>query len=366
MARKIQQRTAAPEVKGSSGKRILALAIMAAGIAGLMLLASNMLTDKQEMVSVMRLTTSKLAGSQLTLADIEECQIPKSVYEHLGTITYKDADGKDHTEQIYIPYSQLGSIIDLNPDDDDQGFVVASYMANYKKIGSILTSYDLTNQLEQQSPWLANMKDDEELFTMELDVSSVDIRYLYPGSRLRARLVNEVPTDVVGELRKQIAADEAANSDVLVRDSTYQYDEDIAVAIEESEARNTVPVSEVVIEDIIVNDMTNADGESIYDLYMSLLKLPINQRVTYLQTTMGDNKTSLEWRERVTPVSVTFILDRESATRLTEYEKSGGTIKYTILKDDPNSEGGQLMSQFIELSNQINTEIGTTTSVTAQ
>lgn len=359
MAAKIKTQSTAPSVKGSSGKRILTLIIMAAGIAGLMLLASYMLTDKQEMVSVIRLTSSKLAGSQLTLADVEECQIPRSVYDQLGTITYTDSDGNSKSEQIYIPYSQLGSIIDLNPEDDDQGFVIASYLANYKKIGSILTSYDLTDQLESQSPWLASMKDDEELFTMELDTSTLDVRYLFPGSRLRARLVNDVPTDVVSSLRDQIKKDEAAHGDDIVRDSTYQYDEDIAKAIEESESRTSVPVSEVVIENIVVNDMTNAAGESIYDLYMSLLKLPINERTAYLETTLGDNETALEWRERVTPTSVTFILDRESATRLTEYENSGGTIKYTILKDDPDSEGGQLMSQFIELSNQINTSLGT-------
>ncbi len=361
MAAKIKTQSTAPSVKGSSGKRILTLIIMAAGIAGLMLLASYMLTDKQEMVSVIRLTTSKLAGSQLSLADVEECKIPRSVYDQLGTITYQDSEGNTKSEQIYIPYSQLGSIIDLNPEDDAQGFVVASYLANYKKIGSILTNYDLTNQLEQQSPWLATMEEDDELFTMELDTSTVDIRYLFPGSRLRARLVNEVPTDVVATLRDQIKKDEAAHKDEIVRDSTFQYNEDITQALESSEARVNVPVSEVVIENIIVNDMTNAAGESIYDLYMSLLKLPINQRMVYLQTTMGDNQVALEWRERVTPTSVTFILDRESATRLTEYEKSGGTIKYTILKDDPNSEGGQLMSQFIELSNQINTSTGVAT-----
>lgn len=362
MARKIQQKATAPDVKGSTGKRILALGAMAAGIAGLMLLAGNMLTDKQELVSVIRLTGSKLAGSQLSLADVEECKIPKAVYDQLGTITYVDAEGNNRTEQIYIPYDQLGQIIDLNPEDDAQGFVVSSYMANYKKIGSILTTYDLTSQLEQQSPWLANMKDDEELFTMPLDVSTVDTRYLFPGSRLRARLVFDVPTDVVPTLRDQIAVDEAKHKDDLVRDSTYQYNEGITQALEESEARVSVPVSEIVIDNIIVNDMTNAAGESIYDLYMSLLKLPINQRIQYLQTTMGDNQVALEWRQRVTPASVTFILDKKSATRLTEYEKAGGTIKYTILKDDPNSEGGQLMAQFIELSNQINTQTGAAVS----
>lgn len=357
MARQIKTKSTAPEVKGSKGKRILALLIMAAGIVGLMFLASYIISDKRELVSVIRLTTSKLAGSQLTMADIEECKIPKEVYDQLGTITYVDGNGDTQTEQIYILYSQLGSIIDMNPDDDDQGFVVATYMANYKKIGSILTSYDLTNKLEQQSPWLATMKDTDELFTMELDTSTIDIRYLFPGSRLRARLINDVPTDVVPGLRDQIARDEKEHADDLVRDSTYQYNQDIAQSIEDSEARTSVPVSEVVIENIVVNDMTNAAGESIYDLYMSLLKLPITQRVQYLQTTMGDNEVALQWRERVTPVSVTFILDRESAGRLAEYEKSGGTIKYTILKDDPNSEGGQLMSQFIELSNQINTTL---------
>ena len=89
---------------------------------------------------------------------------------------------------------------------------------------------------------------------------------------------------------------------------------------------------------------------------MGLLKLPINERVAYLKTGIGDNKVSNSWANRVTPQTITFIMDKNSASRLAEFEQTGGTIKYTILPDKADSEDqANLMSQFVELSNQINT-----------
>ena len=172
---------------------------------------------------------------------------------------------------------------------------------------------------------------------------------------MRARLVSEVPVDVSAEIKNKIAAAEniGDSTDSIVHDAVVTVNGDI---IEGSEAKTSVQVAEVVIDDIIITDMTNSSGESIYDLYMSLLKLPINKRVNYLRTTTGSNKTANSWADRVTPSTITFILDKESASRLAEFEKTGGSIKYTILPDNNDTDDqANLMSQFVELSNQINT-----------
>lgn len=336
------QSAAAPKVGGGTGKRIVALIIMIIGIVALLLVASYIMNRREELVPVMRLKSPLTAGTAITDSVLEEYQMPKSTYDTLGSITLKDSKGNPYKKQVYLLWSQKKDVIGM-------------FASNYIAQGDILTANDLTKELTVRNPWVSAMKEDEEIFTMSFDASSVNTRMLYPGTRLRARLVSEVPVDVSAEIKNKIAAAEniGDSTDSIVHDAVVTVNGNI---IEGAEAKTSVQVAEVVIDDIIITDMTNSSGESIYDLYMSLLKLPINKRVNYLRTTTGKNKTANSWADRVTPKTITFILDKESASRLAEFEKTGGSIKYTILPDNNDTEDqANLMSQFVELSNQINT-----------
>lgn len=340
MPRAVNSKTpVAPKVGGGTGKRVIALIIMAAGIVGLLFLASFIMNRREAMVSVMRLKTSVTAGTTITDGLLEEYQMPKSTYDTLGTITQTDSQGNKSQRQIYLLWSQKSAVIGM-------------FSANYIAQGDVLTALDLTKDLTVRNPWVTAMKPDEEIFTMSFDAASVNSRMLYPGTRLRARLISEVPVSVSDEIRDLIKDSESNPNPPLVKDAVVTTHGDV---ISEAERSDAVQISEIVVDEIVITDMTNAAGESIYDLYMSLLKLPVTQRVAYLRTSLGDNSTSNEWASRVTPSTITFILDKESASRLAEFEQTGGTIKYTILPDDPESDDqANLMSQFVELSNQIN------------
>lgn len=340
MARAIKQTAQlAPKVGGGKGKKVAALTVMCLGIVGLLALAALIMNRREAEVSVIRLKQAITSGTTFTDSILEEYKMTKSTYDSLGTIT-EGEEGNKKSKQIFLLWSQKDEILGM-------------YASNYIGQGGILTSKDLTKNLTVRNPWVTAMKEDEEIFTMKFDANSVNARMLFPGTRLRARLVSSVPVDVSEDIRKDVANAENEANPPLVKDAVVTMQGD---KIAESEANNTVEVSEIVIDQIIITDMTNAAGESIYDLYMSLLKLPLNQRVEYLKQTIAENDTASDWNQRVTPATITFILDKDSASRLAEFEQSGGIIKYTILPDvEDNDEQANLMSQFVELSNQINT-----------
>lgn len=340
MPRSINTQSAvAPKVGGGVGKRIVALAVMLVGIIGLIALAYFIVNRREAMVSVIRLKRAVTAGTTITQDLLEEYQMPKSTYDSLGSIVITDSNGNNKKQQIFLGWSQAPQVLGM-------------FSSNYIGQGDILTAYDLTKDLTVRNPWVTAMKPDEEIFTMSFDASSVNSRMLYPGTRLRARLITSVPVSVSDEIRGLINKSENEADPPLVKNAVTTIHGDIIANAESSES---IQMSEIVIDEIIITDMTNGSGESIYDLYMSLLKLPISNRVAYLKTTLGSNETANTWASRVTPSTITFVLDKESASRLAEFEKTGGSIKYTILPDDPESEDqANLMSQFIELSNQIN------------
>ena len=332
----------APKVKGSAGKRFLAILIMAIGIAMLMFAASKAISNKQEVISVIRMTEALKAGDVITGDSIAEYQMLKKTYKELGTVELPVDDDSDKTEskQIIIPWSQRDEVI-------------GKYMGNYISKGTYLTSQDITSEVTTRNPWIQSMKADEEIYTMNFDAGAINTRLIYPGTRLRVRLLQQVPVDKVDDIRKLIGRAESENLDLIVHESTVLKNGKL---IESAEAKDEFNVAEIVIDDITITDMTNGSGESIYDLYCSLLKLPVNDRLKYLRTELIENEEANSWAARTTPSMITFILDKDSASRLAEFEQNGGTLKYTILPDDPDSEDqANLMSQFIEISNQINT-----------
>lgn len=344
MGRSIKPSTgaAAPKVESSKGKRIVAIIIMAAGILLLMFAASAAVSNKQEVISVIRLTRSLKAGDVITEDALAEYAMLKTTYDGLGVVELPDPNNPDRgvKTQVIVPWAQRQDVI-------------GKYMGNYVSKGTYLTTQDITSEVTTRNPWIQTMKEDEEIYTMAFDAGTINTRLIFPGTRLRVRLLQEVPVDKVEELRKLISTAESANLDLIVHESTVIKNGEL---VEEATAKDAFNVAEIVINNITITDMTNAAGESIYDLYCSLLKLPVNQRLKYLRTELGENETATSWAQRVTPSTITFILDKDSASRLAEFEQGVGSLKYTILPDDPDDENqANLMSQFVEISNQINT-----------
>lgn len=339
-------------------KKTLTLVAMFGGLVVLVGLSAFVLNIKQEEISVVRLKNTLNGGDAITAADVVEYPMLKRTYDELGTVTYTGSDGTKKTEQVIIPWSAREQLVGM-------------YMTNHLKAGTYLTKLDITNEVVVRNPWVAEIQEDQEIYTMPFDAKSVNARLLYPGTSLRARITVNIANDKLEKIKEDIKKreDSVLASGELVSDSIAAdpnagaaswisggEDGDLGVNTSTSaDLTGKTPVAEIVIPRIRIADMRNNDGESIFDLYMSLLKMPVNERVEYLKTTISDPETAIDFQERVTPVDVTFIVGKDDATKLAEFEAmSNATIKYTIL---PDLEENSLMNQFVEISNQVTSTI---------
>lgn len=338
-------------------KKARTLAAMFGGLVVLVGLSAFVLNFKQEEISVVRLKNTLNGGDAITVADIVEYPMLKRTYDELGTVSYTNSDGTKTTEQVIIPWSARDQLVGM-------------YMTNHLNAGNYLTKLDITNEVVVRNPWVAEIQDGQEIYTMPFDASSVNARLLYPGTYLRARITVSIANDKLEQIKEDIKEREDAvlASGKLVSDSiaadpnagatswTTGVEGDLGVNTStSSDLTGKTPVAEIVIPKIRIADMRNSDGESIFDLYMSLLKMPVNERVEYLKTTISDAETAIDFQERVTPVDVTFIVGKDDATKLAEFEAmTNAKIKYTIL---PDMEDNSLMNQFVEISNQVTNSI---------
>lgn len=334
MARKIKPANAV-----NKGSRLAAIIIMMIGLFGMIGLAYLVTQSQNETVDIIRLSRTLNSGDIISEGDIQSFTILKDSYSTLGTVA--NDEGTQYVQSMILW--------------SDREQVIGKYMTTNTRAGSYLSMEDITDTLILRNPWVEEMSADEEIYTLAFNASDVNTRLLYPGSSLRVRLTFTVPADDADELREEInkadiseniTVNDVRQSVVLQRGTNYSQGSD-----ESSE----VAVSEVIIDRLIITDMLNSSGESIYDLYMALLRLPVSQRKEYLSTSLNDSDIAMAFQSRVSPAYLVLVVDKQAANFLAEFEAtSKASIKYTIL---PDLEEDSLMTSFIEISNQINSYI---------
>lgn len=311
MAQKIKK----VKTQNNQGKKMLVLCIMLVIMGGLIGLAYFVTQSKQEEINVVRINHAMTSGTVITEADIEPYPMLKSTYDTLGVVATESGDVTTR-RQVIIPW-------------DERDNLYGMYLTNYLRQGDYITILDVTNEVTMRNPWVANMTEDQEVYTMPFSTTDVNTRLVYPGTRLRVRLVVSVPADQAPALRRKIEEAQKNLDGKTVRESILLNTELPDTNDSEYES---VEVAEVIMDSIQITDMLNSSGESIYDIYMALLKLPINQRMAYLSTALGDSDTALSFQSRVTPSSLCFVVDKESASILAEFENTkSATLKYTVL-----------------------------------
>ncbi len=335
------------------------LGIMLGGLLVLMALIVFAMSYSQKQIEVVRLKQSVMTGDVITEDMLEKYPMLDKTYEELGTQQYVDDGGDNKSGNVYILWK------------DREELCLNKTVSNYVKDGSILTIRDVTDKQVSRNPWLEDIREDQEIYTMKFDASDVNARLLMPGTQIRARFVFPVEGQNLSDVRKDISdkAAESGKDGIGVRESVLmgygkaqdpaQFDENgnPITAPSQSAVAGEFAVSEIVIPRITIADMRNADGESIFEIYSSLVKMPLAQRLEYLSTSIADPDTAMEFQERITPVDLTFIVDEKGASMLSEFENTeDAQLKYTILPgigEDTSDAAIQLMKQFGEISNQI-------------
>lgn len=350
------------------------LGIMLGGLILLLAIVFFLTSQQQSQVEVVTLNRAVVTGDVITEDMLVKYSMLKQTYEEMGEQKYTNDEGKEVTENVYILWK------------DREELALNKTVSNYVKDGSVLTTRDLTTQQVSRNPWLEGIESDQEIYTMTFKSEGVNTRLLMPGTRIRARLVynvsnadlNAIRSEITGKDLSDTEGDSVVNSSILMgygsTTQAPQVDENgNVISYGTSTLSGEVAVSEIVIDDITIADMRNSDGESIFEVYSGLVKMPLAERMEYLSTSISDPETATAFQKRITPVDLTFIVDKESATMLSEFENTeGASLKYTILPgygEDLSEAAIELIQQFGEVSNQISSAgtnntaaTGTTTS----
>lgn len=301
--------------------------------------------SQQKEISVIRVKNDMLAGDVIITeganANVEEFKMLEQTYNTLGKTTYV-SDGKQVTKQIMVLWSDRAKVAD-------------KYMTSYTQAGAYLTERHVTDTTTLTNPHLANVPAGNEIYTLPFDVSGVDTQLLMPGTAIRVRLVLQVKSEAKQNIQNQV---QQKDEDLQENGEESNQDGNSVIldmggdvmGSEFDVGTGTVPVAEVVFDKVIIIDMLNNSQESIFDIYTALLKMPLDERTKYLETTIEDPNTNFQ--KRVTPNALVLSLTRDQATTMAEFENiQNGKIKYTILPQEGEDE---LMSQFFEISEQIN------------
>lgn len=331
------------KVKRTKDSRKMKNVLLILGIVGIFLLFRFQIISGEKKIDVVALKHDVKAGVELDKSkDLVKYSISKSDYEFLNNQTNADTGNK------------LSPVVLASEVDKLKG----RKMCNFTPAGTIMRRDMSTTESVAANPWTNNIPTDKEyeIYTMNFDSESVDTRLLVPGAKIRIRGVLNVESQYVDEVRARIQQKE---KNIYSGLSVINEGESVIRDYAPNSSSNNnnslvkdVPVAEIVYPSIRIVDMLNSSGESIYDVYMSLLGMSYNQRINMLKTSVTDSASS--FMKRVAPEKLVLVVSAEDASQLAEFENlTGMKFKYTILPYGEEDDSQDLYKQLMGISDSI-------------
>lgn len=314
-------------------------------------------------VSVVKLASTVIAGDVVdfddadgTSANIKKHDMLYSAYLEEGLMDIPQADGTVKKEQGYVLWKDREDYKDW-------------YFNSYQAKDTVFTKVSASKEMQYKNPLVENMPDGNEEYVLPVDSAGINMHQLFPGTTLRMRVSLEVPLSLQDECRRAVASKTVYDGTSVVLDILTKYGYSTSSSGADSLAEGATPdegfdasavnpnderkvfVSEVIFDRIEAVDMLSTSGESIFEVYMSLLKMPLDQRTPYLQTSFKEDKSG-EFRARITPMSFVLNLTKGEASKLHEFESMNYETKWTIIKTATSSD---MLKDFITINEQINT-----------
>lgn len=312
-------------------------------------LFKSQMDRQEEMVTVIRVTRSIQAGEPLVsglnnpdaVPNIEPYKITYNTYKQLSEYYMKTGE-----KNPLIPSSKVEAV-------DGQ---IANY---FLEEGTLLKPSMFTDSNGMLNPYIENMNDMYEIYTMDFDAGEVYSRLMIPGALIRVRGVSNVSAEFADEVREYIKQKESKLDLGLELPQDGESVVRLYMATSANSTNNgmasSTPVAEIIFDKIRVVDMLNSSGESLFALYSHLIELPIDQRLEYLSTDISEKNNSSLWK-RLTPEKLVLIVSHDDASLLAEFEQLGGMeFKYTLLKPGINDD--DLYSQFLDVTDTLQTLI---------
>lgn len=313
------------------------------GILGIFLLFRFQLIAGEKKIEVVAVKHDVKAGVEIDRdTDLVRYKISRSDYESMNNQKNTDTGEK------------LSPVVLASEVEKLQG----RKMCNFTPAGTIMRRDMATTESVTVNPWTNNIPDDKEyeIYTMDFDSDSVNTRLLVPGAKIRIRGILNVESQYADEIRNRINQKE---KNIYSGLEVINEGESVIREFAPNSSSNSnnslvkdVPVAEIIYPSIRVVDMLNSSDESIYDIYMSLLGMSYNQRMSMLQTSVTEKQSS--FMKRVVPSKLVLVVSAEDASNLAEFEEmSGMNFKYTILPYDKEDDAQDLYSQLLGVSDSI-------------
>lgn len=326
------------------GKRTLSLLMSGAAVVGC-LAFSFFITKQQSSKVLVTVATQAIGQGTLineTMLDSKEMDLID--YESFGTRNTEE-NGEKKSENVYVLW-------------EDKDLLLNKYSQMYIRQDQILTKEDITDEVLVRSPWISKVESGKEIYTLKFAADDIYSPIFFPGSHVRVRMIYSVPSENVLEIKQRISEKEkrkesgqyiSGDGESIIMDALQNNEFSGNIGFGENE-KSTVPVSEIVFEDMVVVDMLNGSRSSIFDLYYELLSMPVDKRIEYLKTTIEDEGQQ-SFKSKVQPTYITLVTTKEESTMLSEFELLDAEKKYTLLVTD--TEEYNLMKQFTEMGTQI-------------
>lgn len=297
------------------------------------------------------------AGDVVTLDALQPVKITKEEFERDGIMDVT-IDGTTKRMQSIVLWRDIDKYID-------------NYFNYYMQKNTNFTVTCSSEDMQFKNPLLETMPIGNELYSLPIDSSGININQLLPSTTLRVRIAQQVPIALVEEVQKALTEKTVYDGSSVIREILLKHGvtstsngtasvvegggfaDTIVNEADKELATTMVTMSEVIFDEIIAVDMCNSAKESIYEIYMSLMTMSLESRIPYLKTQF-ENDVSGQFRSRVTPTTLELDLTQGEATNMHIYENEGYDVKYTIVKKDTTNN---TLKEFMEINNQLLTQM---------
>lgn len=249
----------------------------------------------RDTVEIIKLSSSVPQDGQVLQSGMYKDTMLRSEYEKQGVFTLSDG-------------TKRRSIVLW----EDKGKIVNAYASYYIRQDTPLYWDALTKETPKQYSYLYQM--DGELLKIDMDAGEFG-KMLVPGDRINVR-ASYTETDYT-----------------LPTEREFQIQQQTGIQPQTSIKRNILLFNNVVVLDIL-----NSKGESIFDLYYKLLALPKSQQRAMVQTD--------EFQKQVVPSQILLNVTPEEADRYMEIVGNGPKYLMTLL---PRSSGNLITEALNDL-----------------
>lgn len=267
------------------------------GVVVVLVLSLNFYSQMKlkDTVEIVKLKTAVPQDGMITMDNIYKDTMLRSEYEKSGI--YVLADG-----------TRRRSIVLWS----DRHLLENAYASYYLRQDTPLYWDSLSKEIPRKYAYLYQM--DGELLKLPLNADEFG-RMLVPGDKINVRVTY------------------TENEYVLPTEREFMIQQQIGI-----QPQTTVTKTELLFNGVTVLDILNAQGESIFDIYYSLLALPRKQQLQIIETP--------EFQQKVEPHEILLNVTPEEVERYVAISNKGPKFTMTLL---PRTSGNLITEALNEL-----------------